>query len=100
MPSGVVVGYDGSDAARTALGTALDVDKAYGDPVVAVFSCAAGPLGGEVEDYARAVHERAEEVVRHAVRQAEAHGVRLETVVRRNDPAEGLVAEAGERDAR
>jgi nucleotide-binding universal stress UspA family protein len=98
--AGVVVGYDGSDAARRALETAIEVANAYGDPLVVVFSFSISHLGGEVEDYARAVRERAEEVVRHAAHQAQGRGVEIETSVRAQDPAEGLVAEAAERDAR
>ena len=63
----VIVGYDGSDGARAALDTALETSSAFGDRVVIAFGYHVQKLGGEVQDYAKAVQERAEEVVSHGL---------------------------------
>jgi nucleotide-binding universal stress UspA family protein len=98
--STVVVGYDGSDLARAALDAALDVAGRTGDRVVAVFAYEVSRLGGEVKDYAKALRERAEREMQHALHQAEAAGVTIETQIVETDPPEALVQIAAERDAR
>ena len=70
----VIVGYDGSDGARAALDTALEMSAALGDRVVIAFGYHVQKLGGEVQDYAKALKERAEEVVTHGLHQAQAKG--------------------------
>ena len=58
--STIVVGYDGSDCARKALATAIDVAKALGDEVHVVVAYEVhSRLGGEVADFAAALRERA-----------------------------------------
>lgn len=96
----LVVGYDGSDCARAALSTAIDVAQAFGDDVVVVFAYELSRLGGEVEDYARALRERAEEVISHAVDQARAVGVDVSTEVTEENPAQALVNIAAVKQAR
>ncbi|MBJ7331132.1 MAG: universal stress protein [Solirubrobacteraceae bacterium] len=98
--STLVVGYDGSDCARAALETAIGVAGAFGDGIVVVFAYQVSRLGGEVEDYARALRERATEVLGHAVDQAAAHGVTVATEVAEEGPAKALVDAAAAHDAR
>jgi nucleotide-binding universal stress UspA family protein len=63
MAGPLIVGYDGSDCARTALSHAADLAAELDAEVVAVFAAATpGPVGGEMTDYRRAV---------------EAHGAKL-----------------------
>jgi nucleotide-binding universal stress UspA family protein len=63
MPGPLIVGYDGSDCAKTALSHAADLGAELSTEIVAVFAAATpGPIGGEMTDYRRAV---------------EAHGARL-----------------------
>jgi nucleotide-binding universal stress UspA family protein len=99
MPA-VVVGYDGSDWARQALDTALGVGKLLGDSVVVVFAYEVSRLGGEVPDYAKALRERAQEVIEHARHHAEASEVEIEAEIVEKDPAQALVDVANRHDAR
>ena len=96
----IIVGYDGSDCARAALDTAADAATALGDQLVVVYAYEVNRMGGEVEDYARALKDRSEEVMGHASSQAAAKGVTIETVVVQERPAAALVRLADERDAR
>jgi nucleotide-binding universal stress UspA family protein len=97
----VIVGYDGSDGARAALDTALETSSAFGDRVVIAFGYHVQKLGGEVQDYAKALKERAEEVVSHGLHQAQAKGgSEVESVVVERPPAEALAELAKERGAR
>jgi len=96
----VIVGYEGSDGARAALDTALEMSAALGDRVVIAFGYHVQKLGGEVLDYAKAVQERAEEAVEHGVHQAQAKGLEVESVVIERHPAEALADLAKERGAR
>jgi nucleotide-binding universal stress UspA family protein len=97
----VIVGYDGSDGARAALDKALEMCAVLGDRVVIVFGYHVQKLGGEVQDYAKALKERAEEVVSHSLHQAQARGgAEVESVVVERPPAEALAELAKERAAR
>jgi nucleotide-binding universal stress UspA family protein len=98
--SEIIVGYDGSECARAALDTALEASALIGDRVVIVFGYHVQKLGGEVLDYAKALEERAQEVLEHGVHQAKAKGVEVESVVVEHAPAEALAELAKERDAR
>ena len=68
--STIVVGYDASDCARAALSTAINVATAYSDDVRVVVAYEVSRLGGEVQDFARALSEQAQEIVRLADDQA------------------------------
>ena len=59
MSAGVLVGYDGSDCAKAALATGVEVAKAYGDKLIVAFGYEVNPVGGEVADYAKALHDLA-----------------------------------------
>ncbi len=96
----IVVGYDGSDCARAALGTAIDVAKALDDSVLVVMAYELSRLGGEVADYAAALRERADQVVEMAMQQAAAAGFAVETEILEEPPADALVEVADRTDAR
>jgi nucleotide-binding universal stress UspA family protein len=98
--STVVVGYDGSEPARGALAAAIEVSGFTGDRIIVVFAYEISRLGGEVQDYAKAVRERAEREIGHARHQGEAAGVEIETEIIEAEPAEALVKVASEADAR
>lgn len=98
--STLVVGYDGSDCARAALDTAIVVADAFGDDIVVVFSYEVSRLGGEVEDYARVLRERAGEVLAHATDQAAAKAVNVSTEIIEANPAQALVDIAATKQAR
>jgi nucleotide-binding universal stress UspA family protein len=93
----LVVGYDGTEGARTALRAAVALAGDLGDDVVAVFGYTVGRLGGEVSDYAAALHEHAREVLDDA-RSVGGEGV--DVVELEQSPTEALLAVADERDAR
>lgn len=96
----IVCGYDSSDACREALRQAVEVSKASGDELVVVFGFPVSRLGGEVPDYAKALHERAAEVEKHARDQAAALGAEIEVELLEEEPAKALVEVADRRDAR
>jgi hypothetical protein len=52
-----VVGYDGTDGARAALGVAVGLAAELNDGLVAVFAYTVSRLGGEVRDYDEAIRE-------------------------------------------
>jgi nucleotide-binding universal stress UspA family protein len=100
MSSGIVVGYDGSECAKAAVRTALQVGRVYGEKVIIAFSYDLSPVGGEIHDYHTALKELA--IKRVAEGQALAGGEdgEVEGVVVEDSPARGLVALADQRDAR
>ena len=102
MSSGVVVGYDGSDCAKAALQTALEVGRAYGDTVTIAFAYDLSPVGGEITDYAAAVKELAVKRLAEAraIASAANDQVSVETAIVERQPAHGLVELAGDLDAR
>jgi nucleotide-binding universal stress UspA family protein len=93
----LVVGYDGTDGARAALKAAVELAEELGDGVVAVFAYTVGRLGGEVADYAQALHEHAQTVLEEA---RSIGGEGLEVVELEQSPAEALIEVADQRNAR
>ncbi|MEN3281782.1 MAG: hypothetical protein V7607_2922 [Solirubrobacteraceae bacterium] len=93
----LVVGYDGTDGARAALREAVALGGELGDGVVAVFAYTVGRLGGEVSDYAAALHDHAREVLDEA---RTVGGAGIEVVELEESPAQALIAVADERGAR
>jgi nucleotide-binding universal stress UspA family protein len=96
----IVVGYDGSDSSRAALGTAIEVAKALGDKVHVVMAYEVNRFGGEVQDYANALRERAEQVLKLASDQAAGLGAEIETEIVEASPPDALIAVADQLDAR
>jgi nucleotide-binding universal stress UspA family protein len=95
----LVVGYDGSAGAHAALAEALALGGKLGEGVHVVFSFASPRLGGELHDLDAEIQKRGDAVVGEALRTAEAAGVTVSSDVRRQDPAEGLLAAADEVEA-
>jgi nucleotide-binding universal stress UspA family protein len=93
----LVVGYDGTEGARAALKAAVTLAGELGDGVVAVFAYTVGRLGGEVSDYAQALHEHAQTVLEEA---RSTGGEGIEVVELEQSPAEALIEVADQRDAR
>jgi nucleotide-binding universal stress UspA family protein len=98
MP-GIVVGFDGSDGAKAALGAAADLGERLGAKLTVVFGFDANPVGGEALDYWEAVRQHGETVLQTALAQASATGVEIETVVAEKAPSDALSEIAEERDA-
>ncbi len=100
MSSGIIVGYDGSDCAKAALRTALDVGKAYKEKVTIAFGYGVNPMAGEVQDYAAALRELAHKRVEEAAGIAAAEDGQVDAVLVEKSAAEALIDLAEERDAR
>ena len=100
MSSGIIVGYDGSEGAKEALRTALDVAKAYGEKVTIAFGYGVNPMAGEVQDYAAALRELAHKRVEEAAGIAAGVDGEVDAVLVEKSAAQALVDLAEERDAR
>jgi nucleotide-binding universal stress UspA family protein len=102
MSSGVIVGYDGSDCAKAALRTAIELARAYGEKVVVAFAYELNPVAGEIHDYHAALKELATQRLTEATTLATETdtAVEIEAVIVEQAPAAALVALADERDAR
>jgi nucleotide-binding universal stress UspA family protein len=100
MSSGVIVGYDGSECAKAALRTAIEVGRAYGEKVVIAFAYELSPVGGELHDYHAALKELANKRVAEATEIATSGGGDVEAVIVEESPARALAELAAERDAR
>jgi nucleotide-binding universal stress UspA family protein len=95
----IVVGYDGREGSHAALDEALRLAEDLGAPVVLVFSFEPSRFGGEVADLDAVVQERGRAVLAEALARVAGSGVEAETSQRLQPPADGLIAEADERDA-
>jgi nucleotide-binding universal stress UspA family protein len=98
--SALVVGYDGTDGARAALGVAVSLAAELGDGLVAVFAHVTSRLGGEVRDYDDAIREHGRGVLEEARSIGREAGVEIELVMRELSSAEALIEVADEHDAR
>jgi nucleotide-binding universal stress UspA family protein len=97
----LVVGYDGSEGARAALGAAIELAGGLGDRVVAVFGFAPpGIWGGDLGGHERAIEEHGERIMDEAKAQASDAGVEIEVMLVAKRGTEALVDLAAERDAR
>jgi nucleotide-binding universal stress UspA family protein len=100
MSSGIVVGYDGSECAKAALRTALEVGKAYGEKVIVAFAYELNPVAGEIHDYHSALKELATNRLTEARELAASQDGEVEAVIVEHETAHALVELADERDAR
>jgi nucleotide-binding universal stress UspA family protein len=100
MSSGIVVGYDGSDCSKEAVRVAIEVGKAYQEPVIIAFAYELNPVAGEIHDYHAALKELAGKRLTEAIALAEGVTGDVEAVIVEQAPAPALVALADERDAR
>jgi nucleotide-binding universal stress UspA family protein len=98
--STIVVGYDASDCARAALRTAIEVAKAFDDDLRVVVAYEYSRLGGEVQDFAAALAERAQTILKLASDQAAGLGAEIQTEVVEERTAEAIVEVADRVDAR
>jgi nucleotide-binding universal stress UspA family protein len=96
----IVVGYDGSECSQAALDLAAAAAAALGDKIVVAFGYDANPVGGELLDYAKSLHELGEQRTSEGAERARASGADVETVVISGSPAQALADLADQRDAR
>jgi nucleotide-binding universal stress UspA family protein len=87
----ILVGFDGRDGARTALGEATALAKELGAPLVVVFAYHVSPLGGEVQDLHDALIERGRAVTAEAVAAAGEQGVDARAELVHGEPAPAMV---------
>ena len=100
MSAPLLVGFDGSDCARAALTEALRLGEELDAPVVAAFGYAPSRTGGEVADFAAALREAGEEILKHAIHQAEAAGRQIEIALVDDRPVDALLRAADQHEAR
>ena len=99
--SEIIIGYDGSDSSKTALGQALGFAKALGDSIVVVFGAAPGGYGGgEVPEQRKAVEEFADKVTQEAVELAKSAKVDCKVELINEHPHEALITAGDKHDAR
>ena len=96
----IVLGYDGSDGADTALKVTSELALATGDTVVVVFGYAQFGPGGENRDHELAVAEIAKERLAKAAEALEQAGVKCEQLLVHDHPQEALMEAARSRQAR
>jgi nucleotide-binding universal stress UspA family protein len=97
--SGIIVGYDGSDHAKAALRTAVDLGKRLEVAVIVAFGFEENPVGGEALDYWAAVREHGQGLLKTAIDEARAAGIEAETVLAEEAPAKALSELARQRQA-
>lgn len=96
----VVLGYDESPGADSALTAALDLARRFGEELVLVYGVAPpGGMGEEWTAHEAAVTELARQATGHARERAEAAGVPSRVMLVAAKPAEALVRAAEECDA-
>jgi nucleotide-binding universal stress UspA family protein len=96
----IVLGFDGSEGAEAALRVTVELARSTGDEVVAAFGYAQFAPGGESRDHELAVADLAAGRLERAVQELTDAGVRCESVLVHNNPADALIQVAGERQAR
>jgi nucleotide-binding universal stress UspA family protein len=100
MSTGVVVGYDGSDCAKVALGAAAEIAKQYGEKLIIAFGYELNKVTGEIGDYHHALQELATTRLKEGAALVGDEGVEVEAVIMEEAPAKALVELADTRDAR
>ena len=98
MP-GLIVGYDGSDHAKAALRTAVDLSKRLDTALTVAFGFEANPVGGEALDYWAALRDHGQGLLADASEDAKAGGIEADSVVIEEAPAKALADLARERQA-
>ncbi|WP_329193180.1 MULTISPECIES: universal stress protein [unclassified Streptomyces] len=97
----VVLGYDESPGAERALGVALEVAAAFGEPLVLVYGAAApGAAGEESRAHREAVRQAGRDALARAVAAADEAGVPSAVEVVDEKPAQALLDAAERHGAR
>ena len=96
----IVVGYDGTDGSKAALGEAVAVAQEIGGDIVAVFAYDRVIVGGESHDLDAQVHARGDEMLAEAAATASAAGVALRKEYIEESAASALVTVGDDVDAR
>jgi nucleotide-binding universal stress UspA family protein len=91
MAGEIVVGYDGSTGAHTALTAAIDMAKKLSGDLVIVYGYEVSKFGGEVTDLAAALRDQGQKLVAEAGQTANAAGLDARVEVVAAPPAEAIV---------
>lgn len=102
MSRTIVAGVDGSPCSDAAVERAIELAAAFGDRLAVVFAIEppGRGIGDESAEHRRALEELGAPLTRRAVERAAAAGVEAEAVLVSRRPADALLGEAAERDAR
>jgi nucleotide-binding universal stress UspA family protein len=90
MAGEIVLGFDGTEGARAALGEATRLANGLRVPLVIAFAYHSSPLGGEVKDLHDALVERGHTVTEEALGVARSAGVDARAELVHDHPAPGL----------
>lgn len=97
----MVVGYDGSDSSKAALGRAKELASGLGDEIVLVFGYAPpGIWGGEIAEHEEAIEELGGKAMAEAKRLVETDGIEVEYELVAKRAVEAMLEVAERRDAR
>ena len=97
----IVLGYDESPGAVRALKAAIDVAKAFGEPLVLVYGFAPpGGLGEEYRSHQEALKDIGRTAIEHAVAVADEAGVTTTVELVEEKPTQALLAAAEKHQAR
>jgi nucleotide-binding universal stress UspA family protein len=99
MAQEIVVGYDGTEGAKTALDEAIGLCQDLSAALTVVFGWNVTPAR-EVADLREAVHQIGERETADAVKRAQDAGLQAEARVETERAAEAIVRVAQEKDAR
>ncbi len=101
MAGTIVLGFDGSECSGSALDTAIDLARHYGDGLVVVFAVEppVRSVGEEFREYEKALEEVGRGVAGSALERAQAAGVETEIELVAERPVPAILDVARQRDA-
>jgi nucleotide-binding universal stress UspA family protein len=101
VPGTVVLGFDGSECAGSALDSAIDIARRFGDELVIVFAVEppVRSVGEEFREHEKALEEVGERVAGAALKRAQEAGVEAEVALVAERPVPAILDVARERGA-
>ena len=99
MSRPVIVGYDGTEGAKSALAAAIELAGRLDAGLVIAYGYEYSRAAGEVADLAAALREVGESLTQEGAERARAAGIEPRLEVREGDPAHVLAALGKELDA-
>ena len=101
MAGTLVLGFDGSECAGSALESAIDLARRFGDELVIVFAVEppVRSVGEEFREHEKALEEIGEQVAGSALKRAQEAGIEAEVVLVPERPVSAILDVARQRDA-
>jgi nucleotide-binding universal stress UspA family protein len=96
----IVVGYDGSDCAHSALETAIDIARDLGDELLITFGYEPGGIGEEHAAHRKAVKQMGDKATARGLKRAQDAGVSAKVALVPERAVDALITVAEEHDAR